>query len=117
MGGGNEAYYVVNTGDPEEVAASVLFLKYMTSEEVVNTFAEGYPSPLCVEITTDAGNYLSKEASAIIAETEEVRGDIENYDIATHMINTVRQALQGIAMGSSIDDVGKTIVDLIAEYE
>ena len=80
-------------------------------------FAEGYPSPLCVEITTDAGNYLSKEASAIIAETEEVRGDIENYDIATHMINTVRQALQGIAMGSSIDDVGKTIVDLIAEYE
>ena len=70
MGGGNEAYYVVDTGDPEEVAASVLFLKYMTSEEVVNTFAEGYPSPLCVEITTDAGNYLSKEASAIIAETE-----------------------------------------------
>ena len=31
MGGGNEAYYVVNTGDPEEVAASVLFLKYMTN--------------------------------------------------------------------------------------
>lgn len=117
MGGGNEAYYVVDTGDPEEVAASVLFLKYMTSEEVVNTFAEGYPSPLCVEITTDAGNYLSKEASAIIAETEEVRGDIENYDMATHMINTVRQALQGIAMGSSVDDVGKTITDLIAEYE
>lgn len=117
MGGGNEAYYVVDTGDPEEVAASVLFLKYMTSEEVVNTFAEGYPSPLCVEITTDAGNYLSKEASAIIAETEEVRGDIENYDMAIHMINTVRQALQGIAMGSSVDDVGKTITDLIAEYE
>ena len=33
------------------------------------------------------------------------------------MINTVRQALQGIAMGSSVDDVGKTITDLIAEYE
>lgn len=117
MGGGNEAFYVVDTGDAEEVAASVLFLKYMTSEDVVNTFAEGYPSPLCVEITTDAGNYLSKEASAIIAETEDVRGDIENYDTATHMINTVRQALQGIAMGNSVDDVGKTIVDLIAEYE
>lgn len=117
MGGGNEAYYVVDTGDADEVAASVLFLKYMTSEDVVNTFAEGYPSPLCVDITTDAGNYLSKEASAIIAETEDVRGDIENYDTASHMINTVRQALQGIAMGNSVDDVGKTIVDLIAEYE
>ena len=70
-----------------------------------------------MNITTEAGNYLSKEASAIIAETEDVRGDIENYDIATHMINTVRQALQGIAMGNSVDEVGKTIVDLIAEYE
>ena len=117
MGGGNEAYYVVDTGDAEEVAASVLFLKYMTSEEVVNMFAEGYPSPLCVEVTTDAGNYLSKEATEIMNETEDVRGDIENYDTATHMINTVRQALQGIAMGSSVDDVGKTIVDLIGEYE
>ena len=33
------------------------------------------------------------------------------------MINTVRQALQGIAMGNSSDEVGKTITDLIAEYE
>lgn len=117
MGGGNEAYYIVDTGDAEEVAASVLFLKYMTSEEVVNTFIEGYPTPMCLEITTDAGNYLSKEASAIIDETKDVRGDIENYDTATHMINTVRQALQGIAMGSAPDEVGKTIVDLIEEYE
>lgn len=117
MGGGNEAYYVVDTGDPDEVAASVLFLKWMTSEEMVNMFVEGYPSPMCVEITTDAGNYLSLEANAIIEETEEVRGDIENYDSATHMINTVRQALQGIAMGNSSEEVGKTIVNLIAEYE
>lgn len=117
MGGGNEAYYVVDTGDADEVAASVLFLKWMTSEEMVNMFVEGYPSPMCVEITTEAGNYLSQEATAIIEETEEVRGDIENYDSATHMINTVRQALQGIAMGNSSEDVGKTIVDLIAEYE
>lgn len=117
MGGGNEAYYVVDTGDPEEVAASVLFLKWMTKEDVVNKFVEGYPIPMCVKTTTDAGNYLSKEANAIIEETEDVRGDIENYDSATHMINTVRQALQGIAMGNSSEDVGKTIVDLIAEYE
>lgn len=117
MGGGNEAYYVVDTGDADEVAASVLFLKWMTSEEMVNMLVEGYPSPMCLEVTTDAGNYLSQEATAIIEETEEVRGDIENYDSATHMINTVRQALQGIAMGNSSEDVGKTIVDLIAEYE
>lgn len=117
MGGGNEGYYIVDTGDAEEVAASALFLKYMTSEEMVNMFAEGYPSPLCVNVTTDAGNYLSLEAGAIIADTTDVRGDIENYDTATHMINTVRQSLQGIAMGNSPEEVGKTIVDLISEYE
>lgn len=117
MGGGNEGYYVVDTGDPDEVAASVLFLKYMTREDVVNTFVEGYPIPMSVNVTTDAGNYLVKEANAIIDETEDVRGDIENYDSATHMINTVRQALQGLAMGQSSEEVGQRIVDMIAQYE
>ena len=117
MGGGNEAYYIVDTGDADEVAASVLFMKYMTSEDVVNTFYEGYPAPMSVNVTTEAGDYLTAEANQIIAETKEVRGDIENYDSATHMINTVRQALQGIAMGHSSEEVGKTITDLIAEYE
>ena len=117
MGGGNEAYYAINTGDPEEIAASVLFLKYMTSEEVVNMFAEGYPAPMSVNATAEGGNYLSKEASAIIEETTDVRGDIENYDTEPHMMNTVREALQGITLGSSADDVGQTIVDMISEYE
>ena len=117
MGGGNEAYYVVDTGDADEVAASVLFMKYMTSEDVVNTFYEGYPAPMSVNVTTEAGDYLTKEANDVISGTKEVRGDIENYDSATHMINTVRQALQGIAMGNSVDEVGKTITDLISEYE
>lgn len=117
MGGGNEAYYVVDTGDADEVAASVLFLKYMTSEEVVKEFVKGYPTPVCVNVESEGGNYLSQEASAIIAETAEVRGDIENYDSATHMINTVRQALQGIAMGDDAEKVGKTVMDTIAQYE
>ncbi len=117
MGGGNEAYYIIDTGDADEVAASVLFMKYMTSEDVVNEFAAGYPAPMSVKVTAEVGNYLSLEAAAIIEETTDVRGDIENYDSATHMINSVRQALQGIAMGYSAEDVGKTIVDLIAEYE
>ncbi len=99
------------------MAASVLFLKYMTSEDVVKEFVKGYPTPVCVNVESEGGNYLSQEASAIIAETADVRGDIENYDSATHMINTVRQALQGIAMGDDAEKVGKTVVDTIAQYE
>ena len=118
MGGGNEAYYIVDTGDPDEVAASALFLKYMTSEEVVNHFYEGYPAPMGVVVTTtNISNYLAAEAQAILDETEAVAGDIENYDIAGHMINTVRQALQQIPMGATADDIGATIVNLIDEYE
>lgn len=80
-------------------------------------FAAGYPAPMCTIVTGEGGNYLSQEAAEVINETQKVAGDIENYDIASHMINTVRQALQGIAMGNDADTVGKTIVDLIAEYE
>ena len=72
---------------------------------------------MSVNVTSDAGNYLVKEANAIIAETEDVRGDIENYDSATHMINTVRQALQGLAMGQTAEEVGQRIVEMIAQYE
>lgn len=70
-----------------------------------------------MNVTAEGGNYLSQEAAAIIAETEDVRGDIENYDSATHMINTVRQALQSIAMDADAKSVGKTIVDTIKQYE
>ncbi len=117
MGGGNEAFYAIDTGDPEEVAASVLFLKHMCSEEMVDMMMEGYPAPMCVNTEVEGGNYLSQEAAAIIAETQEVRGDIENYDTASHMMTTVRQSLQGLAMGNSVDDVAQNIVDMIAEYE
>lgn len=117
MGGGTDAYYVVDTGDPEEVAASVLFLKYMTSEEQLIEFSKGYPVPMCIDFEGDSGSYLMEEAKAIIAETQEVRGDIENYDMAAHMINTVRQNLQSIAMGTDAETLGKTIVDTIAQYE
>lgn len=117
MGGGNEGYYAVNTGDPDEVAASILFLKYFTSQEVVSEFVKGSPSPMCINVDAGDVNYLMKEASAIIEGTAEVRGDIENYDTAAHMINTVRQGLQGIAMGQDADTVAKTIMDTIAQYE
>ena len=33
------------------------------------------------------------------------------------MINTVRSALQGLAMGNSVDQVGEEIIDTMAQYE
>ena len=52
-----------------------------------------------------------------MAGTEETRSDLQNYDSQAHMINTVRSALQGLAMGNSVDQVGEEIIDTMAQYE
>lgn len=62
-------------------------------------------------------NYLLNDINTILSETEACKFDLQNYDTASHMITTVRAALQGLAMGNSPEEVGKQIVDTIAEYE
>ena len=68
---------------------------------------------------TDAevDNYLLKEVMAIMEDTEETKGDLQNYDTQAHMINTVRTALQGLAMGNEPEQVGEEIIATMAQYE
>lgn len=117
MGGGNNCYYITDTGDPDENAAAVLFMKYMTSEEQINKYLEGYSDLTAVNPTTEMNNYLLAEVEDLMKESEVMYGDIENYDTQQHMINTVRNALQGIPNGDTADDVGKNIVETSKEYE
>ena len=49
--------------------------------------------------------------------SKEMRGDIENYDTQQHMINTVRNALQGIPTGMTAEEIGKNIIDTSKQYE
>ena len=117
MGGGNECYYVANTGNEDEIAASVLLLKYMTSVEQVNKLLKEYPEISCVNGTVEMNNYLLNEVMDIMQNSKEMRGDIENYDSQQHMINTVRNALQGIPTGMTAEEVGKNIIDTSKQYE
>lgn len=117
MGGGNECYYVTDTGNPDEVAASVLLLKYMTSVEQIDKLLVTYPEISSVNGTVEMDNYLLNEVLDIMDTSKEIRGDIENYDAHQHMINTVRNALQGIPTGMSAEEVGKNIVETSAQYE
>ena len=70
-------------------------------------------------IKTDfvSDNYLLNDIQDIMADTELTRSDLQNYDSQAHMINTVRSALQGLAMGNSVDQVGEEIIDTMAQYE
>ena len=58
-------------------------------------------------------NPLVDELVKIFASYEAVSTDIQNIDMESHMIDTVRNALQGLAMGISPEQCGKQIVDRI----
>ncbi|WP_346905010.1 hypothetical protein, partial [Faecalicatena contorta] len=118
MGGAADAFFISTLGaTDEEIAASVVFLKYLTSEEYVDGLLEANANTMAIKSNYEVDNYLLNDINTILSETEACKSDLQNYDTASHMITTVRAALQGLAMGNSPEEVGKQIVDTIAEYE
>ena len=75
------------------------------------------PNTMAIKTDFVSDNYLLNDIQDIMAGTEETRSDLQNYDSQAHMINTVRSALQGLAMGNSVDQVGEEIIDTMAQYE
>lgn len=118
MGGAADAFFVSTLGaTDEEIAASVVFLKYLTSKEYVDGLLEANANTMAIQSSYQVENYLLNDINTIISETESCKSDLQNYDTASHMITTVRAALQGIAMGNTPEEVGKQITDTIKDYE
>lgn len=118
MGGPTDAYYVSTlNASEEEIQASVIFLKYLASVDYIEGLIAVNPNTYAynVEVTTD--NYLLGEVISIMAETQDVRSDLQNYDTQSMAMNTVRASLQGLAMGNSVEEVGAEIVDTLSQYE
>ena len=118
MGGGNDSYFVskLNKSD-DEIAASLVLLKYISSKDFCAGLMEVNPNTMAIKTDFVSDNYLLNDIQDIMAGTEETRSDLQNYDSQAHMINTVRSALQGLAMGNSVDQVGEEIIDTMAQYE
>lgn len=118
MGGGNDSFFVskMNVSE-EEIAASVVLLKYITGREFCTGLMEVNPNTMAMGTDAEVDNYLLKEVMAIMEDTEETKGDLQNYDTQAHMINTVRTALQGLAMGNEPEQVGEEIIATMAQYE
>ncbi len=120
QGGASDMLFVsqLNKSD-EEIAASVEFLKYITSQEYFQGLDEKAQTLFPVKFDkTDASpeNPLLDDVVALQSQVTDMRTDIQNYDPASHMLDTVRSALQGLAMGNTAEECGQAIVDRMDEY-
>ncbi|KAI4447423.1 hypothetical protein C823_001942 [Eubacterium plexicaudatum ASF492] len=120
QGGASDLFFISQLNkSEEEIQASVEFLKFITSpdyyaglDEVAQTVV-----PVKFEKTENSPeNPLLDEVIKIQEELTDMRTDVQNYDPQSHMLDTVRSALQGIAMGDSADQCAKNIMDRMAEY-
>ncbi|MDO5134476.1 MAG: extracellular solute-binding protein [Eubacteriales bacterium] len=118
MGGGNESFFVWKLGkSEEEVAASIVLLKYITSVDFCDGLQEISPNTMAIKTTVETDNYVLNDIMSIMSETEAIVGDLQNYDTQSHMINTVRSGLQSLAMGNTPEEVGAQIIDTMSQYE
>lgn len=120
QGGSSDMLYVSQLNkSQEEIDASIEFLKFLTAPDYYRELDEVAQTLMPVKFEKSdksPENPLLDDVNEIQASVTEVRTDIQNYDPASHMLDTVRSALQGLAMGNLAEDCGKAIVDRIAEY-
>jgi len=115
QGGGSDMWYVSKLGkSDEEIEATIEFLKFITSQEyfALNNEVASAVYPVKFEATANTPeNPLLDEVNALLASYTTLRADIQNYDSESHMLDTVRNAIQGLAMGNSAEQCGREIVE------
>jgi ABC-type glycerol-3-phosphate transport system substrate-binding protein len=112
QGGTAEAYSISKREG--KVDASIEVIKYLTSDEFyqgAEAYCEGgvyvktFESDPSVSI-----DHLTTDAKALLAEGKEFRDDVQTYDTESHMLDTVRAALQGLFIGNTPEQCGAEIV-------
>ena len=118
MGGGSDTYYVSTLNKtPEEIAATVVFVKYLTNTDAINEMCKSSPTTYAEKVTIDTGNYLLNDINDITSKNTESSLEIPDYDSNTSAMDTIRASLQALATGSSAEKVAKDIVDTMSKYQ
>ena len=112
-GGSSDMWFVSSLGaSDEQIAASIEFLRFITSEEFfagTNEVAAAlYPAAFTPTAATPP-NPLMERISEIANNAGALFTDLQTYDPEAHMLDTVRNALQGLAMGNSPEDTAAEI--------
>jgi len=120
QGGANDMWFISTLNkSQEEINASVALCRYMTSAEYTagNNEVAAALFPIVFTPTPNTPkNPLLEQVQAIADSMVGLRDDIQTYDKQSHMLDTVRAALQGIAMGRTGEECGQEIVDRIEQY-
>lgn len=114
QGGASTTWYVSKLNKSnEEIEASVSFLKYITSDAYFSGMNDAaaalFPRSFTAGSSTKA-NPLMDDVTKIASEATAMRGDIQNYDTDSAMLDTVRNALQSLAMGKTPQECADQIM-------
>lgn len=119
QGGSSDLMYVTKLNHSDaEIKASVEFLKYITSPEYFQGLDEVAQTIVPVKFEKSSKspeNPLLDDAIAIQNNIVDMRVDVQNYDSKSYMLDTVRSALQGLAMGDSPEKCAQNIVGRLKE--
>lgn len=120
QGGAADLFYVSKLNkSEEEIEASIEFLKFVTSPEYFTELDEQIRTIAPVKFEKSdkaADDPLMDEIIEIQSKLKGVRTDVQNYDPQSHMIDTVRTSLQGLAMGDSAEKCAENIMKRMEEY-
>ncbi|MGB8454817.1 MAG: extracellular solute-binding protein [Anaerocolumna sp.] len=119
QGGASDMWFISKLKKSDaEIEASVEFVKYITSQEYIagnNEVASViYPIKFTATAATPENSVLDNIKGFVEGYTA-MSSDIQNSDPQSFMLDTVRNALQGLAMGNTPEQCGKEIVDRIVE--
>ena len=121
QGGASDMWFVskLNKSDAE-IEASIEFVKFITSQEYTagnNEVASViYPIKFTATSNTPA-NPLLDSVKGLVEGYSNMGTDIQNSDPQSFMLDTVRNALQGLAMGNTPEECGTEIVNRLSEAE
>lgn len=120
QGGSSDMWFIstLNKTD-EEIKASVEFVKYITSKDyyIGNNEVASVLYPVKFTPSPDTiTNPILDELKYIVDEYTDMSTDIQNYDTNSYMLDTVRNALQGLFMGNTPNQCAEEIVTRMNEY-
>ncbi len=119
QGGSGQGFSIVDSGNQEINDAAVEVVKFLTSKDYYAGLEKAngggiYPVKFESDPETKIDD-MTVKVKEIIDQAETFKGDIQEVDPETHMLNTVRSALQGLFVGNTPEQCGKEIVELEEE--
>lgn len=114
QGGSGQGFSITDSGDEAVNDAAVEVVKYLTSKDYYAGLEKAsnggiYPVKFESDPETEIDD-MTVKIKGIVDEAEEFHGDMQEIDPETHMLNTVRTALQGLFLDGTPESCGEEIV-------